>query len=218
MSLYDVASETLLVSMGIAPRLSSQEYYTMPKLEIGPGKKRQPGFTTVDVSKGADVDYVCNASGKVPMPFPDNHFEWVFASHILEHIPWYETEIALKEWVRVLKPGGTLEVRVPNGYKIAKAVVDFEEKGDASGMKEDGWYRNNEHRSPYLWGAGRIFTYGDGKGNVNHPNWHRALFTPKYLMGLFKAQGLKKIRMLNLPKEARGPSHGWIDMGAVGVK
>jgi SAM-dependent methyltransferase len=187
------------------------------KLEIGPGKRRQPGFTTVDVDPAADVDHVCDAVDR--LPFEDGTFELVFASHILEHIPWYQSELALAEWARVLAPGGVLEVRVPNGLKIAKAFVAAEEGGLGKAQyKDDGWWRLNEGKDPCRWAAGRTFTYGDGKGELNHPNWHRALFSPRYLQLLLKKAGLKDVRMLKLPQERRGPSHGFIDMGARGTK
>ena len=62
------------------------------------------------------MDYVYDA-GK-PLPFEDNTFDLVYASHVLEHIPWYKVEEVVKEWVRILKPGGVLEVWVPDGLKI----------------------------------------------------------------------------------------------------
>lgn len=36
--------------------------------------------------------------------FPDEHFDYVFSSHLLEEIQ--NTEATLKEWLRILKPGG----------------------------------------------------------------------------------------------------------------
>jgi len=186
------------------------------KLEIGPGRHPQPGFTTVDVDPAVKPDLLVDAAGRIPVD--DGSCEIVFASHILEHIPWYQSQDALREWVRVLKPGGRLEVWVPNGLKICKAFVAAEEAGDDSGMREDGWYRNNPDKIPAVWAAGRIFTYGDGRGTLNHPNWHRALFSPKYLRGLLKRAGLRDVRMLDPKTERRGPSHGWIDMGATGTR
>ena len=45
------------------------------------------------------------------LPFKDRCFDGVICSEVMEHIPG--EEMALKELVRVLKPGGTLVVTVP---------------------------------------------------------------------------------------------------------
>jgi len=43
---------------------------------------------------------------------PDETYDWVQASHLLEHIP--DAEVALKNWMRILKPGGFLIICVPH--------------------------------------------------------------------------------------------------------
>jgi ubiquinone/menaquinone biosynthesis C-methylase UbiE len=45
------------------------------------------------------------------LPFDDNSFDRLIATHVLEHIP--EPHRVLAEWVRVLKPGGTLSLILP---------------------------------------------------------------------------------------------------------
>lgn len=57
-----------------------------------------------------------------PWPFPDNSFDHVFMSHVLEHVPHYVAHkeskdgfiLAIEEIHRILKPGGTLEVLSPH--------------------------------------------------------------------------------------------------------
>ena len=186
------------------------------KLEIGPGRHPQKGFTTVDVDPALKPDILVDAAGKLPLD--DGSCEIVFASHVLEHLVWYDTVKALAEWVRVLQPGGRVEAWGPNAYESCKAVIAWEDKADDRAMKADGWYRQNPDKNPYVWFNGRIFTYGDGKGTLDHPNWHRTLFSPKYLKQLFRSAGLRGVRMLDPKKERRGVSHGWIDMGVVGIK
>ena len=184
------------------------------KLEIGPGEKRIQGFETLNVVGGLNVDYVYDASRK--LPFRDGTFDVVYASHILEHIPWYMTKSVLAEWVRILKPSGALEIWVPDGYKICSSVVSAEQ-GLETEMSKDGWYRFNEHKDPYLWANGRLFTYGDGTGNVNHHNWHRAMFTPKNLIDLMERTSLENVEKMS-ENEVRGYSHGWFGLGVRGTK
>ena len=48
---------------------------------------------------------------------PDNSFDRVIAAHVLEHI--YPPHLAIKEWVRVIKDGGTLSILIPTDPGMA---------------------------------------------------------------------------------------------------
>ncbi|PHS26997.1 MAG: SAM-dependent methyltransferase [Robiginitomaculum sp.] len=48
------------------------------------------------------------------LPFPDNHFDWAMANHVLEHVP--DDMRALLEIFRVLKPGGRALLTVPQNW------------------------------------------------------------------------------------------------------
>jgi len=183
-------------------------------LEIGPGERRIDGFETLNIVWNRDVDYVLDAS--TLLPFADNTFDLIYSSHSLEHIPWYQVEATLREWVRILKVDGRLELWVPDGLKICKALVDYELTGDDY-IARDGWYKFNPGKDPCVWAAGRLFTYGDGQGTKDHPNWHRALFTPRYLGRLLETAGLVDLQLLDAA-EIRGHDHGWINLGMAGVK
>lgn len=58
-----------------------------------------------------------------PLPFPDKSFDAVMALHILEHIPYYYELMAIRDWARVLKPGGQLNVVVPSWEFICRVVL-----------------------------------------------------------------------------------------------
>ncbi|MBM0105626.1 methyltransferase domain-containing protein [Steroidobacter sp. S1-65] len=184
------------------------------KLEIGPGAQRIDGFETLNVVPASNVDYVWDAAKR--LPFADGAFEVVYASHILEHIPWYNTEAVLAEWARIVSPGGRLEIWVPDGLKICKAFVDAEERRSRD-YEQDGWFRFNEQKDPCRWASGRIFSYGDGVGTLGHPNWHLAVFSFRYLEQALKRAGCRSVERLQR-SQVRGHDHGWINLGIAGVK
>ena len=189
----------------------------MPRwLEIGPGYhgERIPGFETLDVVKRDNVDHVGDASEG--LPFDNDTFDLIYASHILEHIPWQKTEQTLQEWVRVLKPGGWLEIWVPDALKICKAFVDaekgrmklIEEKSNRKAWKAAG-------KDPCRWVNGRIFSF---TGYLYPPSgFHKAIFSRRYLRKLLKTAGLIEIADLKRD-EVRGTDYRWVNMGVKGKK
>jgi SAM-dependent methyltransferase len=59
----------------------------------------------------ADATATAVRGDALALPFPDDAFDCVVASEILEHIP--EDERAMRELTRVVKPGGSVAVTVP---------------------------------------------------------------------------------------------------------
>ncbi len=57
-----------------------------------------------------------------PLPFKDNTFSAVYASHVLEHLYLVEARQLLAECRRVVKPGGVIRIVVPDLHSM---VVDY---------------------------------------------------------------------------------------------
>ncbi len=94
------------------------------KLHIG-GKDPRPGWEILDVNPGPHVDHVGDAVDL--SRFADGTFGEVYASHVLEHFD-YKAGIAtaLKEWHRVLAPGGVLRLSVPDLDTLAALLLQRE--------------------------------------------------------------------------------------------
>lgn len=194
----------------------------MRNLEIGPGKHRIENFETYNLgpsekTEGGMPDHVGDARS---LPFDNNTFDIVYSSHCIEHIPWYQLEETIKEWIRVVKPGGKIEIWTVNSYKIAKALVEWEETGNWNGPnlgkwkpggKEANWINNN----PVLFSGGRIMSYP--RSGEYDSNLHRSILTPKFLKEQFLKNNLKSVRDMDR-NEVRGYDHGWINMGVCGTK
>lgn len=94
------------------------------KLHLGCGNRYIEGFIHVDLQKLDHIDFVSPVD-KLDF-IEDNSVEIVYSSHVLEHFSRHEYKAVLKEWYRVLKPGGVLRVAVPN----FDAVVQYYLKKD----------------------------------------------------------------------------------------
>ena len=184
------------------------------QLEIGPGLSRLSGFETLNIIDGKDVDYIMDISQ--PLIFPSNSFDLIYASHVIEHVPWFLQKKLFSELFRILKPGGRLEIWVPNFDRVVQVFNDFEQKGINS-THLDGWYRFNEEQDVCTWVNGRIFTYGDGTANPLSFNWHRCVFSESFLKKLFNQAGFSSILKMD-NSEVRGYDHGWINLGIKGQK
>lgn len=81
-------------------------------LDIGYKGSNPHAVPVLETATGVDVDYL-GYDGKT-LPFPDCSQDYVFASHVLEHI---EDPIStIKEWYRVLKVDGHMVITVPHQY------------------------------------------------------------------------------------------------------
>lgn len=88
-------------------------------------------FTKYMSGKGCEIGYQGYKEGSLPIlegcegydlttpgydgvkiPVPDNHYDYLYSSHVLEHISDYKT--TLLEWFRVVRPGGHIFVSVPH--------------------------------------------------------------------------------------------------------
>ena len=79
------------------------------KLDLGTGERGKNGFTTVALEKG-DLCWDLRRG----IPLEDKSVDYIYSSHLLEHIPFRELILFLNECKRVLKDKGVFSVCVPN--------------------------------------------------------------------------------------------------------
>lgn len=134
-----------------------------------------------DVRQGwINVDSYIRANGVVNMDItklqmPDNYADEMCARDVLEHISHRQTVDVLKEWYRVLKPGGEIYIQSPNLHGWAHALL------------------NGRHDTGHVMRG--LFADQD------YPtNFHHTAFTIDYLKSLMEPIGYKNIRSLDEDK------------------
>jgi predicted SAM-dependent methyltransferase len=82
------------------------------KLHLGCGKRHIPGFVHIDAVPYPHIDHVATIDN---LNFiPTDSVELIYCCHVLEHFKRNDVVRVLKEWHRVLIPGGKLRVSVPD--------------------------------------------------------------------------------------------------------
>lgn len=136
------------------------------KLHLGCGYLRLPGFVNIDTRDLPGVDVIAQVDKLAR--FEDNSVDLIYACHVLEHFPRRDTQRVLKEWYRVLKPGGSLRLSVPD----FEAVVIVWEKTRNLALV-----------------LGHLVGGQDYPGNV-----HYMVFDFTYLSTLLSEVGFRRIR------------------------
>ncbi len=169
------------------------------KLNLGCGDKILDGYINVDVANeraGKQPDVICDIRNLDN--FSDNYADEILAVHVIEHFWRWEVIQILKEWVRILKPGGKMILECPN---LKSACEEFLKDPDLnSGPGQEG--------QRTMW----VF-YGD-------PRWndplmvHRWGYTPLSLAKVMHEAGLRDLRQEAAQFKLREPR----DMRITGIK
>jgi SAM-dependent methyltransferase len=108
----------VLYQRNVSDRKTIRDYWeTHPvrKLQLGAGPNLADGWLNTDIEPEAGGVYLDATSD---YPFPSESFHFVFAEHLIEHLPWEGGLKMLQESHRVLAPGGKMRVVTPNLAKL----------------------------------------------------------------------------------------------------
>lgn len=153
----------------------------MKKLELGCGenKGRGIGWEYLDSRPLEHVDYVQDARDL--SNFDSDTYDKVLSENLIEHIPWREVVPTLKEWLRIVKPGGVLEIATPNAHELAAQITDPDNVLLKRWENESDWERFSR----------TAFGHQDYEGN-----FHTTYFTKEWLEGLLKKAGARHTNLI----------------------
>jgi len=146
------------------------------KLHLACGHDYTEGYINVDLY--APEDAKCDVRFDViKLPYPDNSVDEIKAFHIIEHFHFFEIEQVLKEWYRVLKPGGRLWLETPDFLETCRSFVE-----GSPVMPLEEW---------------RVLLYGHFFAHPWVPGQtHKFLFTEEQLRTNLGWAGFKKVKRL----------------------
>lgn len=146
------------------------------KLNIGSHSQRIDGFLNVDIEPFDNVDIVCDIT-KTPWSFPKGshpevgtQFDMLFNDsvdeilmvEVLEHISFHDTVKVLREIYRVLKPGGTVHIQVPDCGSMMEMYAE-----DARGGNFDKMISSSMPHKPKS--VEEALSIREGTGAYVHP-------------------------------------------------
>jgi SAM-dependent methyltransferase len=149
------------------------------QLNVCCGRHVLDKWINIDVTPSAHK----KAQGRVPdvladmrqIPLPDGCADELMCIHGIEHVLPWEADVALKEWLRLLKPGGRLVLELPDLAKCCENLLS-------------GYMVRDKHPDQMgLWGI-----YGDSTLGDPHM-MHRYGYTPQSMREKLHANGYVEI-------------------------
>jgi len=103
----------------------------MIKLNLGCWNRHLKDYINIDIKGPADIH-----ADLRNLPYDDNSVDEIYASHVLEHFGRHEFMDVLNEWNRVLKPGKSVYISVPD---IDSAIDYYNKHGDLKVLYGQFW-------------------------------------------------------------------------------
>jgi predicted SAM-dependent methyltransferase len=125
------------------------------KVEIGAGEKPHPDYDVhLDLLALPDIEVRCAIDR---LPFATGSVDALRANHVLEHQSYELVPETLQEWARVMRPGGRIDIGVPDARFVAAQWVRREiDTAEANhwilgGHSERAAHKGSDARGVPLW-------------------------------------------------------------------
>jgi predicted SAM-dependent methyltransferase len=102
-------------------------------LNVGCGERFHPFWTNIDCNRTDERIILDDVRRRIP--FPNNSFDVIYHSHLLEHFEKYAAKQFLKECHRVLSPGGIIRIVVPDLEQIVRTYLELIDAPDKENPK-----------------------------------------------------------------------------------
>ena len=151
------------------------------KLNLGCGNIRFEGYINIDVTETPATDIIADIVS-LPM-FPGDCVDEIQMNAVFEHLYRYQQKPALKEWLRILKPGGKL---------IINWIPDFDVVIDAYLKRERGI-------KSQIFDLSHVSqcTFGQPDPLCSPHNLHKDVFTKESVRELLLETGFEIVKLEN---------------------
>ena len=103
------------------------EEHEQIKLHVGCGTVYKKGWINIDNNSDSNISRIdLPWDLRAPLPFPKDSVDFIYNEHFLEHLGVEEGLRALRDFRRVLKPGGVARIAMPDLAGIVSAYMNPE--------------------------------------------------------------------------------------------
>jgi predicted SAM-dependent methyltransferase len=165
------------------------------KLHLGCGNRYIPGFFHIDGFDAPHIDHVCSIEN---LSFIEsNSIELIYSSHVLEHFKRARLPDVLKEWNRILKPGGILRIAVPDFEGIVRVYQKYQDLNLIIGPLYGGQnYLYNIHYNVFDFITLKDYLISSGFDDIKRFDWRKTEhshiddFSQAYIPHMDKENGI----------------------------
>ena len=125
----------------------------MPRiLDVGCGQQKFPGSIGIDMNQDTAADVLCHLD-RGALPFRDNAFDEVRATHLIEHVD--NVIRTVEEFHRVTRPGGRVVIITPH-YTDFSSFCDPTHKWHLNSFSFRYFYPGGIHGSDHWYTRARL--------------------------------------------------------------
>ena len=196
--------EFVIAKKGMLP--SKNKFQTLTQkvqpicLNLGGAESGRREWTTVDVTKECDIYWDLRS----PIPLPDNSVSKIYSSHLFEHLTFQQGQKLLHETVRLLKPGGTFSICVPNARIYIEHYLGIRE------IPQDYFGWKPAYNCTTSIDAINYVAYMDGK--------HKYMFDQENLLHILRGAGLIEVIERPFDPTCDRPERDYESLYAIGIK
>lgn len=153
-------------------------------LDVGCGPNSKPENINLDYGWTTKIDICADITKGIPLP--DGHVRGIFSEHCLEHVDLHGALRALREFYRVLQPGGAVRIVVPD-----LAIYVREYAKSRAGQPFEMPYADGLPGSP--WSIDGIVTPAQSVNQIMHAHGHRFIYDCETLSAMLGKVGFVDI-------------------------
>ena len=169
-------------------------------LDLGGADPGKGGWASIDMTLQCDIYWDL----RLPIPLPSGSVSKIYSSHLFEHLTYDQGQGLLREGLRLLKPGGTFSICVPNARIYVEHYLGIKPVPD----EYFGWEPAFNNTTAI--DAINYVAYMDGE--------HKYMFDRENLLHILSGAGFKDVAERKFDSETDRPERDYESLYAIGTK